>query len=194
MTFIASTGLERTIVLVRHGQATWNVEGRVPGQGNPTLTPLGVQQAGHAARQLLGGDYARVIASDLERARLSGQVIAESLGIPLELDVDLREQDAGELTGRRRSELQAEETPTGVHLHEVRWGGGESVVDVYDRLERFFARLEHREPGNVILVSHGHTIQVALALLTGLGPRDVEWREIPNGGVIWVVPEASVRG
>jgi broad specificity phosphatase PhoE len=35
-----------------------------------------------------------------------------------------------------------------------------------------------------VLVSHAHTIQIARAYLAGLSAYDVQWDELPNGGVV----------
>lgn len=169
---------------MRHGQSVFNVEARVPGQSNPPLTTLGLEQARRAAEQLGGCGAVRLISSDLGRARRTAQVIGEALGLPVETDVALREQCAGSMEGRFYRELHPEDPPPNMHLHDVRWGGGESVVDVYRRLQGFFDRLAGETPGTTILVSHGHTIQIAEALLRGDGPYDIEWRELPNGGIV----------
>ena len=174
----------RTLFLVRHGQCTYNVDGRVPGQANPPLTVLGLQQATDAAARLRDSGARWVISSDLDRAVGTAEVIADALGLPVETDHDLREQDAGDLEGRSYRDLKALDTPPGVHLHDVRWGGGESVSDVHARVRRFFERLDAREPGAVVLVSHAHTIQIARAYLAGLSAYDVEWNELPNGGIV----------
>ena len=174
----------RTLFLVRHGQCTYNVDGRVPGQANPPLTVLGLQQATDAAARLRDSGARWVISSDLDRAVGTAEVIADALGLPVETDHDLREQDAGDLEGRSYRDLKALDTPPGVHLHDVRWGGGESVSAVHARVRRFVERLDAREPGAVVLVSHAHTIQIARAYLAGLSAYDVEWNELPNGGIV----------
>lgn len=174
----------RTLYLVRHGQCTYNLDGRVPGQANPPLTVLGLQQATDAAARLRDSGARWVISSDLDRAVRTAEVIAAALGLPVETDADLREQDAGDLEGRYYRDLTALPTPPGVHLHDVRWGGGESVADVYARVRRFFERLDTRDPGAVVLVSHAHTIQIARAYLAGLSAYDVQWDELPNGGIV----------
>ena len=75
-----------------------------------------------------------------------------------------------------------------VHLHEVRWGGGESVVDVYERVGDFFDSLADSPAGPVVIVSHGFTIQIALTYLHGGSPYDVDWATLPNGGIVTVEP------
>ncbi|WP_052462668.1 histidine phosphatase family protein [Nigerium massiliense] len=171
------------ISFVRHGQCTWNESGRVPGQGDPPLTGLGLTQARVAAEALADAGVTRLIASDLLRARQTAAVLGEALGLAPSADPALREQDAGSLTGLVAADLRPEVPPAGVHPNEVRWGGGESVADVHARLSEFFARLRPAPTDHVVLVSHGLAIQVALAVLEGRGAREVRWDTLPNGGV-----------
>lgn len=104
----------------------------------------------------------------------------------------LREQALGDLQGRLTRELRARPTPAGVHVSEVRWGGGESIADVHARLVAYFDRLLADPPGRrVALVSHGDTIRVALAVLRGASTRDVDWVQVPNGSVTTVTEESG---
>ena len=178
----------RQLHLVRHGQSEWNLEGRLQGQTpHVPLTAVGREQAAAAGRLLAGSGVDAVLTSDLLRARQTADVIGTLLDVVPLVEPALREQALGSLEGRLTRELTAEPTPAGVHVSEVRWGGGESVADVHARMGRFLARLTVDPPGeSVVLVSHGDTIRVALAVLRGLGHREVEWMEVPNGSVTTV--------
>ena len=178
-----------TIHLVRHGQSTWNVEGRLQGQiAHPELTPLGRAQAGEAAavvrKRCAGhGPAVRLLSSDLVRAAQTADVIAQRLAVPVELEPALREQGLGRLEGRLTRELTGEPTPEGVDVTEVRWGGGESIEDVHDRLGRLFTRVLPSAEGDLVLVTHGDTLRVAIAWLLGRSHREVDWDPAPNGSV-----------
>lgn len=175
--------------LVRHGQSTWNREGRLQGQTNyPSLTDLGRRQAATAAATLCGrlDGPAILWSSDLVRAVMTASAIGTRLGLPVHHDEALREQSLGRLEGRLARSLTPEPTPPGSHVGDIRWGGGESTADVYRRVGRFLTReLVHPTiwAPHIILVSHGDTIRVAQAWLLGRGPRDLEREEIPNGSV-----------
>ena len=176
----------RLVTFVRHGQCVANAEGRVVGQLDSPLTELGRREAEAAASGLVTRtDVTRVIASDLSRARETGAVIARALGLPLELDAALREQSFGEMEGRLTADLEAVPDDEALgHLHEVRWGGGESVADVHARLSTLLTRLDAEASGSVVLVTHGHAAQIGAACLRGLGPRDVTWDPLPNGAAV----------
>ncbi|HSL57710.1 MAG TPA: histidine phosphatase family protein [Acidimicrobiales bacterium] len=95
------------LLLVRHGQSTWNADGRWQGQADPPLSDLGRLQARHAAASV--GAVAAIYASHLERARVTAEIIGEELGIgPVIVDERLSERDAGEWSGLTRPEIEAE--------------------------------------------------------------------------------------
>lgn len=97
------------LLLVRHGQSTWNASGRWQGQADPPLSELGERQAEAAARRLADPSSRpvdRVVTSDLLRARRTAEVIAAALGVALEVEHRLRERHAGEWTGLTRAEIE----------------------------------------------------------------------------------------
>ena len=174
------------LLLVRHGESTWNVDGRVQGQApGVRLTPRGREQADAVARALTGCGATLLLSSDLERALQTAAVIGAALGLPVAPAPALREQALGDLEGRLASELTAQPTPPGQHVHEVRWSGGESVADVYARLSDWLAGLCASEDGRtVIAVTHAGPMQALRTLHAGGGHRDVDWTPIPPAGVL----------
>ena len=185
-----------TLHLVRHGQSSWNAEGRVLGQTAwVPLTDLGHEQAVDAARRLRADGADALVTSDLLRAVQTAEAIGAVLGLVPVLDPALREQSLGALEGRLASDLRAEPTPEGLDVTDVAWGGGESIVDVHARVGGFLARLLADPPGKqVVLVSHGDAIRVALAWLAGRGPREVAWADVPPGSVTSVTYAGGAGG
>ena len=173
------------LLLLRHGESEWNVAGRVQGQAPGVgLTDRGRHQAREVAAALRGRGATLLMTSDLLRARETAQLIGRELGLRVTSARELREQALGELEGRAWSELQEEPTPPGVNINEVRWGGGESVADVYERLTGFCERLLHHADGRTVaVVTHEGTIQVLRAVLAGRGHRDVDWEPVEHGRV-----------
>lgn len=183
--------------LVRHGQSVWNEQRRLQGQspGVP-LTELGRDQARAAAARLRGLVPADtpVWSSDLERAAETAEIIAGALGGPLHHDERLREQHYGVLQGRRTAELHAEPVPEGLDITEVRWGGGESVEQVYARVRSFLRDLARTGEQEAVIVSHGDTIRVALGVIDQLNRgepdphphRLVAWEIVGNGSITTV--------
>ncbi|TFJ95022.1 N(G),N(G)-dimethylarginine dimethylaminohydrolase 2 [Platysternon megacephalum] len=119
--------------------------------------------------------------SDQLRAATTAQIIAAAFGVEAHVDVRLREQSLGELEGTLSSQLRAEPTPPGHHISEIAWGGGESLQQVHKRCMAFLADVD-AEP--TIIVSHGDTLRVMLAVLAGRSHRDVDWVPIGNTDVL----------
>jgi len=190
--------------LVRHGQSTWNQEGRLQGQTvHPPLTERGRRQASAAAATVasLVDGPAVLWSSDLVRAAMTASVIGTHIALPVHHDEALREQSLGRLERRLSRDLRPEPTPLGEHIGDIRWGGGESTSDVHRRVGRFLTRelvdppsWVRRRPRHLVLVSHGDTIRVAQAWLHGRSYRDLGWSELPNGCVPSVTVPQSGRG
>lgn len=169
--------------LVRHGQSTWNAVRRVQGQtAHVPLTALGEQQARRAAGQLVGCGAKAVYSSDLRRALQTALPIAEALGVAVIPDPDLRERGLGRFEGQTSEDVWA--------AADAAWAdpgwrppGGESILDVRDRVHRFLERLR-AEAGGVpaVVVTHGDTAAVVVGLLRGASPLD--WTHLANGEVV----------
>ncbi len=100
----------RMILLIRHGQTTYNVEGRLPGQlEGVALTDEGRRQAQRAAVALSGLPLSAVVASPLERARETGEILARGWALPVRLDSRLKDTDIGPWAGQLISDLNKSE-------------------------------------------------------------------------------------
>lgn len=94
-----------TLLLVRHGQSTWNAEGRWQGQADPPLSELGRWQASEAAAKL--GQLDAIVSSPQQRASQTALILSESLGVgPVHLVEDLRERHAGPWSGLTRADIE----------------------------------------------------------------------------------------
>jgi len=92
--------------LVRHGQSTWNAEGRWQGSADPPLSVLGEHQARAAGEAVEHLGVQRVVTSDLERARRTGELLVPD-GMPIQVAPALRERHAGEWEALTRAEIEA---------------------------------------------------------------------------------------
>ena len=71
-------------LLLRHGESTWNAEHRWQGQSDPPLTRRGEQQARDAVASLVElGPFDAVVASNLQRARRTGELLAQGASLEL---------------------------------------------------------------------------------------------------------------
>lgn len=172
------------IAVVRHGQSTGNLGGRVLGsQLAPDLTPLGRTQAQRAASELADWGADQLWSSDMTRARRTAETIAQTTGLAITMSPLLREQDHGSLDGTRPEHLVAVPNPPGLDVTEVRWGGGESIVDVYARMRVFMGMIAARGGHRVIVVGHSDMSCVLSSMLLGLSHRQMIWDRLDHGQV-----------
>ena len=160
------------LILVRHGESTWNAEHRIQGQLDPPLSDEGLRQAGHLAVRLAKRKFVGFYSSDLTRARQTAGAVAARIGQEPELDPGLREVYLGEWEGLHTAEL-AERYPAAWESWTVEpsWdlvpggeGGREFEARVNGTLDRIIALHPH---GDVLVVTHGGVIQVALHRIVG---------------------------
>jgi probable phosphoglycerate mutase len=181
----------RRLLLLRHGQSTWNADGRWQGQADPPLSPLGEEQARHAARRLAPGQFSRLLASDLRRARQTAEILALALGLAVEVDPDLREIDVGDWQGLTRAEINQRAPGALADWSEGRsesTPGGETRTHLTDRAHAALVRAAAAASAGdrVLLVSHGALIRNldrAMGLVPhGIGNLAGRWYEADGNG------------
>jgi 2,3-bisphosphoglycerate-dependent phosphoglycerate mutase len=160
------------LLLVRHGESTWNRERRIQGQLDPPLTERGELQAREIADRLADHDVVAMYSSDLRRVRQTALPIAEAVGAEPAVRADLREIGLGDWEGRTNTELEAEYP--GVWDEWTRrpsWDmvpGGEGQAAFERRVHRAMDDLFRAHPeGDILCVTHGGVIQVALSRIVG---------------------------
>ncbi len=93
------------VLLIRHGESTWNAEKRWQGQQDPPLTDQGREQARQASLRL--GVFDAIYTSTLERAMTTAVIISEQIGIgPVVAIEDLVERCAGAWEGFTQAEIE----------------------------------------------------------------------------------------
>ena len=139
------------VFLVRHGQTAWSVSGQHTGVTDLPLTPEGRAAAKRLAPRLAGTDFALVLASPLERARVTCELAG--LGARMQIEPDLAEWNYGSYEGL---------TPEQIHRTAPEWmifrdgcPGGESPEDVGARVDRVIGKVR-AAGGAVALFAHGH--------------------------------------
>src|SRR5580658_7967421 len=150
-----ASGSGRRLVLVRHGESTWNALGLVQGQAaSPGLTDRGRRQTETLAQELLGRPVIALVSSDLVRARQTAEIIAIRVGVPVVLDERLRERDLGVFEGGPSASLTT--AATGIDGDrvvdaEARPDRGESVRDLYERVASFIDSVARGPDGDVVV-------------------------------------------
>jgi broad specificity phosphatase PhoE len=158
------------LTIVRHGQTPANLEAVWHGSTNSPLTEHGHSQAA-AAADFIEANYkpiATVYASPLDRAHHTAERIAKPLGLVPEIDPGLSEYDLGDWEGMSFESLfhdkkLFENMRTDPHYCPH---GGESPLQVADRLVGSLRAIADRHPGErVVVVSHGGALSMAFGLL-----------------------------
>ena len=150
------------LLLLRHGQSTWNAEKRWQGWADAPLSDVGQAQARAAVAELRDVGFERVVASDLSRARETAEIIAAGLGLgPVEIEVGLRERDVGAWSGLTTDEIEAR-WPGQLE----QWRAGKLAVipegegDISQRVMEAVERVLVLHPVDTVLgVSHGGVIR-----------------------------------
>lgn len=167
-------GLDATLVLVRHGESEYIVEGRFQGQADTPLTDRGRRQAGLVAARLAaphdspplqipGGDALELVHSPLARTRQTAEAIAAAVTgatgagqLALRPDAGFLEIGQGAWEGLHRDEIAsryADRLATWRRRPTEAWAeGGESLATVQARVRPALAEILGRlaaagEPG-----------------------------------------------
>ncbi|HYH47381.1 MAG TPA: 2,3-diphosphoglycerate-dependent phosphoglycerate mutase [Thermoanaerobaculia bacterium] len=101
------------LVLLRHGESTWNLENRFTGWTDVDLTPKGVEEAHEAARLLAAGGYTFDVAytSLLKRAIRTLWIVLDGMDLmwlPVHRSWRLNERHYGALQGLNKAETAAQ--------------------------------------------------------------------------------------
>lgn len=165
--------MKRLVLLIRHGETTWNVEHRLPGHlpGIP-LTALGKEQARRLAEALRPLPISAIISSPLERAVETANYLNEGRGLHIQLDPELMDLNSGPWSGQI-GELLLKNDPARrafVRNPTVAPPGVESFPELQKRVVAAVQRwLQNEAIGPCpAFVTHDDVIKVLLAYYMGL--------------------------
>jgi broad specificity phosphatase PhoE len=180
-----------SLVLLRHGQSTWNQLHLIQGQNDEAvLNQKGQEQARLAAAALADHHFDAIISSDLARTLETAAIVGEQLGLDIELATALRERSYGVLEGRPASEMTlAESGISGYRVvdEDASPLEGESLRQLWQRAGDFVDELRsNRADQRLLLVTHGGTIRALRAYCQGLSMMNLEWDRVGNCS-IWNV-------
>ena len=194
MATAGAEGLNRVpFWFLRHGETDWNAQGLSQGNTDIPLNSVGLAQAQRAAKTLLGiGGIATIVASPLVRARVTAEIAAEALGLPVAFDDGLREVSFGEQEGKPMGDwyddwIAGHYTPAEAETFAALLARAVAAVN------RATAR-----PAPVLVVAHGALFR-ALRLAFGHEPNVRTPNALPirceppaDGGAAWQVTPAML--
>lgn len=172
------------IILVRHGETSYNVEGRMYGHAQIPLNKRGLQQAAAVGQRLKAFSFDALYASDLVRARQTAEAIALHQRVPVIQRDALREQHVGDWEHLTIPEVQ-ERFPDDYAAHHANpaytpYTNGESFAMLQARAYAELTRIQtaHAPGAHICVVCHGGTINALICAVLGL--------DIVNHTRLWV--------
>jgi len=180
-----------TLVLIRHGQTNWNIEGRWQGQAGPPLNERGREQALRAAEFHRRFGLAALYSSDLRRAMETAQIIAREIGRDVIPESRLREINLGKWQGMLSADIRAQYPDEFRRWHEeplsVQPPEGETILALSVRVLKAVNKIMIRHPRQRIgVVAHELPIAIVLCRSAGLEldhlrsmmPQNGAWHEV----------------
>src|SRR5579883_1652916 len=156
-------------ILVRHGESVGNRDRKFTTSHLSPLTATGREQARAAARwiaQRFKPDL--VVVSPYLRTRQTGAIIADQLGLAIEVEEDLRERHMGILAGQPYPNIVSDPTFDRERFWLWRPAGGENFEEVRMRAGRVLDRLAQSHRGReLVVVSHGGVMTALWAHASG---------------------------
>lgn len=178
--------------LMRHGEPV--LAGRLLGR-----TDCAVTQAGIAAclAQAEGIEVARIVSSDLARARACADAVAATRGLAVTIDPAWREIDFGAWDGL--AAVAIDPAALGRFWDDPDAApppGGQRWSALVERVATAVAGLEQ----DVLVVTHGGAMRAALAHLCGFGQRQIWAFDLPYAALLTLrlwpgdTPSAQIVG
>ncbi len=200
------------VILVRHGQSTYNAEKRYQGSSDDSvLTPVGQQQAAQVGQLCAGMNIQAIYSSPLKRTAQTAEAIVEQLDNPgspdrnltIQLQTELREIDIPGWEGLPFTQVQTEfasdyqqwiDRPKTFQMAGTNAVASGSIAtlepptfpvqDLYHRADQFWRTTLPKHPGQTILiVSHGGTIRALTSTALGVPIEQFHYLQQSNTGV-----------
>ena len=185
--------MDRTLVLIRHGQSDWNLKNLFTGWKDPALTPVGVEEARAAGRRIkaLGVGFDKAFTSALSRAQHTTQLVLEEMSassLPVVKDARLNERDYGDLSGLNKAEAAQkwgdEQVMIWRRSYDIPPPGGESLRDTLARVLPYYCQdiLPCVLRGErTVVVAHGNSLRALLMVLERATPETIPGIELATG-------------
>ena len=171
------------LILIRHGQSTYNEENRFTGWKDVDLTEKGINEAKNASILLKNYSIDIAFTSKLKRAQNTLNIILENLNlsIPITQNISLNERDYGDLVDQNKAEASVKYGADQVQIwrrsYDVPPPNGESLKDTYDRCIPYFKSILSNDK-NIIISAHGNSIRAIVKYLLNISEEDILKTEI----------------
>jgi len=179
------------LVLVRHGQSTYNLQNLFTGETDVPLTPQGREEARAAGEKLKDTPFNHGFTSILQRAIETMSVLlaaAHQPQLPVTRDRALNERNYGDLQGLNKADIAKQYGEEQVAIwrrsYTVRPPGGESLEDTYKRVIPYYEGHIHpllQKGENILVVAHGNSLRALMMYLEKIGEEAIAHVDLATG-------------
>ena len=164
------------LILWRHGQTDYNLQGRIQGRVDIPLNGTGREQARRAADSIAVLKPTRIVSSPLVRARATAETLASLIGQSVEVDSALAEKSFGDWEGLKADDIKAQWPE-----HYATWRAGgdlpqfgiegrrQTAQRVGEALRAIAA--DAGKDDVIVAVSHGAATNLGATYLLGMDPQ-----------------------
>ena len=183
----------RLLLLSRHGQSLFNVDGLV--NGDPSLdrglSPAGVEEATRLAAQIAGHAVELCVTSEFPRAQETARIALAGRPSPItiRIDQDLDDIRIGDLEGKTLADYRAWKH---THTRADKFPQGESLDDAARRYADAFERLADTDAETILCVCHEIPVRYAVNAAAGSDDLDRPHHVVANAAP-YVFDEAGLR-
>ena len=168
---------ELCFYFVRHGRTEWNVAGKMQGRQGGELTEQGIRGAIATGNALRKVPLIAAYSSTLERAVQTARYIlnerqSDHSRVPFFQHLGLNEHYFGSWEGLPIREIESLEEYRQLQHdpanYQARVSGGETYETLQERaVQAVDDIIRVHSYGNILVVSHGHTLRLLLSVLNG---------------------------
>ena len=190
--------------LVRHGTTAWNQQLRYQGRADNPLDEAGERQGSLLRQYFEDIPIDLGVTSPLCRAvkTLEYALSSQKKSVPVIVEPDVTELDFGKADGLTKEEI-SEQFPIFYRMYcldrdrgHSHAPGGESLVQVYNRMRDAILKIASQHPGETVLISsHGTAIQTFLKFSYGIPAEDMKRINLYNVSVscVEIDPDGTPR-
>ncbi len=178
---------QSNLVLIRHGQSTYNEQNLFTGWEDVSLTEKGIREAHEAAQLLTNITFTHAFTSKLKRAQHTLDIILEDMHQDLLVteDIALNERDYGSLVGQNKADAAEKYGSDQVQIWRRSYAttppDGESLEMTAKRSIPYFQdKIEPLLMGNnnIIVSAHGNSIRSIVMHLHNFSSEQILQTEI----------------
>jgi len=189
--------MSATLILVRHGQTDWNVNGRYMGWTDEALNEEGLRQAERLAQRIDQWPISAVFSSPLRRAVKTAEIAAGPHSIAVQTIEELGEMRIGAWEGMYAGDIAAKYPELWktwrTNPGDFRMPGGESLGEVRRRAIGAFDRIMDKSEGKMVLaVTHDVVVRLLVAHCLGVSADIYRRLEVGNASIT-VIERDSVK-